>query len=332
MEDQKSSDQDSKVEKKPKPQNFKKPKKVENRNFFLEHYDKNYKKILIIPLIIFATSVLILFYSYSQTGEFFQKDVSIKGGVTVTVLNDYQDIGSLEDFLSKEIGTSVSVRKLAELGSSRGIILEAGIESDEDVEKLMEALQTKTGRLSEDQYSVQVIGSALGSSFFEQMIKGIVFAFILMGLVVFFYFRFAAGQWAWIPGLFVIWTVFVDIISTLAVVSLLQIKVSTAGLAAFLLLIGYSVDTDILLTMRMLRSRQEKIFDRVLSAARTGILMTVAGLVAVTTGLLVTQSDTIRQIMLILVIGLVFDLLNTWLTNTGILRWYLERKRYGSSK
>ena len=301
----------------------------ERRNFLIEHYEKNYKRLLIVPFLVLVASVLILSVSYFQTGEFFQKDVSIRGGVTVTVLKDYQDIDSLESFLSREIGTSVSARRLAEFGSSPGIVIDAGIESDADVDSLLDAVQEKTGVLTEEQYSVQVIGSALGSSFFNQVVKGIILAFVLMGLVVFFYLRFAAGQWVIIPGLFIIWTVLVDIISTLALVSLLQIKVSVAGLAAFLLLIGYSVDTDILLTMRMLKSRQEKIFDRVLSAARTGILMTVAGLVAVIAGFLVSQSDTIRQIMLILVIGLVFDLLNTWLTNAGILRWYLERRRYG---
>jgi preprotein translocase subunit SecF len=227
------------------------------------------------------------------------------------------------------LDTTVNVRKLTEAGSDKGIILDADLQSDEEVETFIATIQEKTGPLSDDEISVQVVGSALGASFFAAVMKSIIAAFIMIAIVVFVYFRFAAGRWILVPSLFIVWTVLVDMIGTFAVVSLLQIKVSTAGLAAFLLLIGYSVDTDILLTMRMLKSRQEKVFDRVMTAAKTGVFMTLTGIAAITAGLLFTQSETIRQIMLILVIGLTFDLIHTWITNTGVLRWYMERDMYG---
>jgi len=43
--------------------------------------------------------------------------------------------------------------------------------------------------------------------------------------------------------------------------------------------------------------------------------------------LIFSQSDTIRQIMIILLIGLVVDLIATWIQNVGILRIYLDRKQ-----
>ena len=301
----------------------------DGRNLLIRHYDKNYKRLLVVPFAVLVVAVAILLASYFQTGEFFEKDVSIRGGTTVTVLQDYADLDELERFLSDEFGTAVSARRLTEAGRTRGLVLDAGVEGEES-EAFVDAVKSRVGGLSEDQYSVQEIGSALGASFFSQIVTSILFAFFFMAVVVLLYFRFVVGKWIVIPSLFVIWTVLVDIVSTLAVVSLLDVKVSTAGLAAFLLLIGYSVDTDILLTMRMLKGRQDSIFDRVMSAAKTGVLMTVAGMSAVLVGLFVAQSETIKQIMLILIIGLAFDLLNTWLTNTGVLRWYMERNRYGS--
>ena len=305
-------------------------KDKDDRNLFIRNYDKNYKKLLVVPFAVFAIAIAILLVSYFQTGEFFQKDVSIRGGTTVTILQDYADLEGLERDLSDEFGTAVSARRLTEAGRVRGVILDAGVEGSEESQAFVEAVKSRVGGLSQDQYSVQAIGSALGASFFSQIIASILFAFFFMAVVVLLYFRFVVGKWIVIPSLFVIWTVLVDIVSTLAVVSLLDLKVSTAGLAAFLLLIGYSVDTDILLTMRMLKGRQDSIFDRVMSAAKTGVFMTVAGMSAVLVGLFVAQSETIKQIMLILIIGLAFDLLNTWLTNTGVLRWYMERNRYGS--
>jgi len=301
----------------------------DDRNFIIKSYDKNYKKLLLIPSIVVVIAVIILLSSFYSTGEFFQKDVSIKGGVTVTIQETYDDLEGLEQFLDESLGTPVNVRKLSEAGAYRGIILDAGIESDEEVNRFLDLIQEKTGVLSQEQYSIQVIGSSLGASFFKAVIVSIFAAFLFMAIVVFVYFRFATGNWILLPSLFIVWTVLVDMICTFAVISLFQVKLSTAGLAAFLLLIGYSVDTDILLTMRTLKSRQEKIFDRIMTAAKTGIFMTLAGMAAITAGMFFTQSETIRQIMLILVIGLAFDLLHTWLTNAGVLRWYMERGMYG---
>jgi preprotein translocase subunit SecF len=77
-----------------------------------------------------------------------------------------------------------------------------------------------------------------------------------MGLVVFFYFRSIA------PSLAVILEAFSDIIVTLAIFNLTGIKLSTAGIAAFLMLIGYSVDTDILLSTRVLKRKDGTVMER----------------------------------------------------------------------
>ncbi len=304
----------------------------DKRNVLTRIYDAHYRKLMALPAAAIIISIIVLFYSLSTTGEFFQKDVSIKGGVTITVLQPYENIDALESSLTASLGKSVNVRRLSQAGADIGIIIDAEIEKEEEVESFLKLVQEKTGQLSEEQYSVQVIGSSLGSSFFRQVMASILAAFALMAIVVFVYFRLAAGRWIMVPSAFVTWTVFVDILCTFAVISLLNVRVSTAGLAAFLMLIGYSVDTDILLTMRVLKGRQEQIFDRITSAAKTGIFMTLTGMAAVTAGLLIAQSETIKQIMLILVIGLAFDLLHTWITNAGILRWYLERNRYGAKQ
>jgi preprotein translocase subunit SecF len=113
---------------------------------------------------------------------------------------------------------------------------------------------------------------------------------------------------------------------TLAVISLLDVKLGTAGIAAFLMLIGYSVDTDILLSTRVLRGKEGSVYDRIKSAISTGLLMNVTTLVAIIVALTITQSEIIAQIMTILLVGLLVDVINTWIQNAGILRWYAEKK------
>lgn len=148
----------------------------------------------------------------------------------------------------------------------------------------------------------------------------IAIAFLFMSLTVFIYFRNP------VPAGFVVLCAFCDIIMPFAVIVLLGVKLSTAGIAAFLMLIGYSVDTDILLTTRVLKGKEGTVFERTVGAMKTGLTMNFTALAAIIVGLLVSQSDVIKQIMLILMIGTIFDPINTWITNAAILRWYLENK------
>ena len=141
-----------------------------------------------------------------------------------------------------------------------------------------------------------------------------------MGLVVLITFR------SLVPSFFVILAATSDILCTLAVVSLLGIKLTTAGVAAFLMLIGYSVDTDILLTTRVLKRKEGSVFDRIISSMKTGMTMSLTSFTAALLAYFFTSSDIIKQIMIIIVIGLFFDMMNTWIQNTGILRWHLEKK------
>jgi preprotein translocase subunit SecF len=144
-----------------------------------------------------------------------------------------------------------------------------------------------------------------------------------MAIVVFIIFRTV------VPSSAVILSAFADILMTLVFVNMLGMKISSAGIVAFLMLIGYSVDTDILLTTRLLKRREGSINHRILGAFKTGITMTLTSLLAITFAWIVVRSFSIvlSQIFLILIIGLCFDILNTWITNVSILKWYVKEKK-----
>ena len=55
--------------------------------------------------------------------------------------------------------------------------------------------------------------------------------------------------------------------------------------------------------------------------------MTTTTLVAVVVALIFVHNEVVKQIMIILFIGLIVDILNTWIQNVGILRWYVEKKK-----
>ena len=99
-----------------------------------------------------------------------------------------------------------------------------------------------------------------------------------------------------------------------------------------LALIGYSVGTDILLTSELLKSGRTDYGHSVLRAAKTGITLTLAALVALLAMFLISGSTVIEQIAIVMLIGLLIDMPATWFTNAGIMRMWMERKHKGGNK
>ncbi len=287
----------------------------------IEFYDKKYKELLFLTLLILLLSVLFLGAKYLLTGQIINKGISLKGGVEVSFAPEsYIDLVDLRNKLSANI-KDVGVRSTTEFGIQKEVIVEA---SDVSIEKILEELKNSGITLDDGEYTSQQIGSRLGETFFNQMIIALIFAFIAISIVVYITFR------DFVPASFAVLAALSDMVTTLAVISFLDIKLSMAGVAAFLMLLGYSVDTDILLTTKVLKNKEGKILDNLLSAMRTGMIMSLTSLAAVLVSYFVTRSSTIEEIMIILAVGLFVDIYNTWIQNAGILRWYMEKK-YGKN-
>ena len=285
-------------------------------------YNKNYKLLIFIPVALFLVSLIIIGGFYVKTGDFIKKDVTLTGGLSITINTDKEiDIENLKDFLKDKFTESdIFLRKLSEFGSDKqiGIIIEA---SDLEEKDLKPVLEDKINIvLTENNYSVEEAGGSLGESFYRQMIVAIGIAFILMGIVVLIVFRTI------IPSLAVISAALFDIVITVGILNLFGVRLSTAGISALLLLIGYSVDTDILLTTRVLKKKEGSVNKRILDAMKTGLTMTGTTIAALGVGFIVTNSPVLKQMFMIILIGLVVDVFATYLTNAGILKWYAERK------
>jgi len=289
-------------------------------------YVHKYKTLLLIPFIILLLAFVQIGVQTANTGSFLHKGVSLKGGITVTLASEgavAAEVGQLLNTLSSNFPeVDFGVKKLKISGEDAGIIVEADIMEDEQ-EKLESFLRLLEAELSTERadFTIEIMGSSLGASFFRETFTAVLIAFLFMGIVVFIYFR------TFVPSIAVILAAFSDIVITLAITNILGIKLSTAGIAAFLMLIGYSVDTDILLSTHILKKREGSVDQRIFTAMKTGLFMTITTLSAVTVALIVSESEVITQIMTILLIGLLVDVMNTWIQNVGILKLYLERKK-----
>lgn len=283
----------------------------------IDFYGRNCKKAMWFTVSLLLIAIIIIVVQTARTGEFIPRGVSLKGGVTLTVPYDSPvDTDLLQTQLKGEFPkASISVRAMSSAGQTIGFIVDA---SDADPEELLAAVKADTQDF--EKFSMETMGSALGNAFFKQTLFAILIAFVLMSIVVFLAFK------TFVPSFAVILSAVTDIILTVATINILGIRVETAGIAALLMLIGYSVDTDILLTTRVVKREGGTVLDRTIDAMKTGMTMTGTSLVAIAVALLFTQSETLRQIMIILLIGLVFDIFSTWIQNAGILMIYMERR------
>ena len=333
-------------------------------DFVLNVFDKKYMLLLWIPIILFVISVGIIVHHYASTGDFIYRDVTLKGGATIKI-NNFAGHSSeeIELFLESKFGKDkTSVRELSELGKQTGIIIDSSDIAPEDIKSVM----VKEYGVTPNTMEINMIGASLGASFFQETLKALAVAFLFMACVVFLYFGnnfvykvvsvilsfvatflvfYGRSVFAFviagiifavilylcikdsIPSVAIILAAFCDIVCTWAVTILFGIHIGIVGIAAFLMLIGYSVDTDILLTTRVLRRKDQSIFEATMGAMKTGLTMSFAAIAAVLVAYFFTASPTIKQIMIILFIGLLFDIVNTWLQNAAILRHYLEKKK-----
>lgn len=335
----------------------------------INFYNKNYKKLLIIPIILLALAITIIAHTYITTGDFIHRDVSLTGGTTITISSS-ASVDSLQKYLSGNF-SDISIRALSDsTGKQTQIIITV---PEKDSQSIKPAVESFLGySLTEKNSSIETTSSSLSSDFYRQLIVAVAIAFFWMSAVVFVIF---AKKWKIkflaillnilfgvflgtlllklpaiisvivllafvfilfyiyikysVPSFAVISCAFADIIMTLAVVDLVGMQVSSAGIVAFLMLIGYSVDTDILLTTRVLKRKAGTVNSEAFGAFKTGMTMTLTAIAAVAVALFFVYSfqTALNQIFTILLIGLTFDILNTWLTNVILIKWFAERQQ-----
>jgi len=100
-------------------------------------YTKYYKILLFIPIIFLIISMGIVGSKFIKTGELFDKDVSLKGGITATVYTDKQ---ISVDELKKSIGVDSEVKVLSDFITGRqiGFVISVSDIKSDDLQKTIE--------------------------------------------------------------------------------------------------------------------------------------------------------------------------------------------------
>ena len=348
-------------------------------------YDGDYKKLLLLPVLLFVISLFLVFvYPGVPLG------IDLKGGNMILLRTDMPiDAEVLKtDLLSDYPLQELSITSTSSPDGSHGTIIQFLVNSDlaelenkiREAESLketnpeqaksivlgMSGLFAKYGvneeinlinindaidkskillvsakdnfvrqieKTIEEKFSVSEIksqtrevGASLGKAFWDSSILVMIVAAILVIIVIFAFFR------ELVPSLAIIASAILDVVCALAAMAIFSIPLSLSSIPALLMLVGYSVDTDIMLTTRLLKRKEGELKERSYEAMKTGLTMTLTTMAALSVMITLSfmyQIVVIFDLTVVLFFGLVADIISTWLMNAPILLVYAESKRGG---
>jgi preprotein translocase subunit SecF len=278
------------------------------------------RKILMLPITIAVIAFIILGANYLSTGSPIKLGVEFTGGAVVTV----PAVESQATITQKL--TAYPITDFRSVGSRYMVQFGSMSESD----------YTNLAKLVNSQFKdadIRYMGPIYSQDLLSQALRYIPISFLLMAIVVFVIFRTPL-----VSGIVVLCAI-LDISIAAASMNITGVKLSLGTVAALLMLIGYSVDTNILLTKTALTPRQTLTVDEtIVSAMTTGLMMTGTTIAAVlalfiASNLLYlvvpsfTRMDIIADISTVLLFGLFADIFNTWITNAQAIRWYMNRPK-----
>ncbi len=286
---------------------------TESLDSFVKKHDN--RQLLTIPIAVFVLSILVLTFTFASTGAPVNLGMEFKGGTMIAVTT-----GESTTYIEAKYSEYpiIDARSAGER-----VVMQFG-PMDNKVQRALEDDITS----SYSDVEIKQIGAVYGSALQFQAIKAVIISFLGMATVVFLIFRTA------VPSIAVVLSALSDITIAAAFMNLAGIELSLGTVAALLMLIGYSVDSDILLTTRVLK-RRGTVEEKISRAMHTGITMTTTTLAALVVMYLVStysylifsslpQISLLSDISIVLIFGLAADIMNTWLLNTAILRWHVE--------
>ncbi len=201
----------------------------------------------------------------------------------------------------------------------------AYVDAKENFRKGLEKSISDTFSLGSDaHFRSKEVDPTLGATFWESAIFVAGIALLIIVAVILFFFREI------VPSVAVIAAAVFDIASALALMAIFKVPLSLSSIPALLMLVGYSVDTDIMLTTRLLKRMEKSPEARTIEAMKTGLTMTLTTMAAASAMIAIAyfaQIVVIYEIAAVLLFGLVGDLVSTWMMNAPVLLWYVENKR-----
>lgn len=280
-------------------------------------------------LTIAISAVLLVLSILSMVVRGFNLGIDFTGGVllernvgrevTAAEVREVLQSPELEDLnLSGAI-----VQPLSEQG---GVLIRFASETTADVARIDEALAAAFGSVEDRR--TEFVGPVIGA----ELVRNALFALTLaaVGMLIYLWFRFEVKF-----SVVAIATVLHNVIVVLGVVSFFQLEVNSPFIAAILTVLGYSINDTIVIFDRIrehLQLRNEKpsadMVNRSLNETLTRTINTGLTTLLVVVSLLLFGGETIRDFMIVLLVGIVVGAYaSVFLASPIWLWWRLKGER-----
>ncbi len=274
------------------------------------------KRMLLPPLILaLLMGIAILWLGVPMSLEF--------SSGTILSYKDVQEVpnlNQLESQLKSMLGGEVKAEETKDPVTGKvGLDIQTTTVLDQNLEN--QVTQFLYERYSLKNAKILVFAPALGETYRRQAVQAITVAVVVIGLCLLIVYRRKIV-------LVTIPCILLDLLAGLGGLALTSTPLSLASLAGLLLLLGYGVDTNVLLSNSVIKRPEGEPEDRVASAMKTGFTITGTTLLTMLLINLFVNNPSIDQLSTVLIFGLAADLLNTWFLNASFLIWW-ARKRKG---
>ncbi|MFB6245614.1 MAG: protein translocase subunit SecF [Candidatus Nanohaloarchaea archaeon] len=280
-----------------------------------------YERYLVVPILMLVLAVSALGLNYVQTGSFLQKGIDFTGGSEITYSVEGEFTPEEAESAFRQAGRS-DVQASKQISGNRTLLL-VQVPPPDVNRTQAESIMSGAGFETTVQ-GFRSISSSVSGQFFLQAQLAFGLAFTIMSIVIFVAFRDV------VPSLAVIFAAMGDVLFAAAGMAVLGIPLTLGSLAALLMLIGYSVDTDIVLSTRVLKRQRGSLKSRIWSSVKTGVTMSSGGIAGFTILYLVSTSivgpSELSNIAAVMVIGLLADMPITWLGNAIVLKKHVSEE------
>jgi preprotein translocase subunit SecF len=259
------------------------------------------------------------------------------GGIKYSI--DFTGGTSLQIAFEKPIDAGDIRGSISELGFSKAEIKKIGMESNNEffirVEQIGEGAETSemieaklTEAFPDNPYDIRAvteIGPKIGSELRQAAILAILIS--LLGILIYvswrFEFKFAVGA---------VIALFHDVLITLGIFSLLNLEISLAVVAAFLTIVGYSLNDTIVVYDRIRenlktyrREKYQNILNISINQTLTRTIVTSLTTLIVVLVLFLFGGSVIHNFSLALIIGVLIGTYSSvFVASPIVLEWYLK--------
>lgn len=273
----------------------------------------SYKKLVVISLIVTAILGSVVIIKGFPLGIDFSSGASIK---VKDVKNVPDTTTEIRKTLEKTLGGTVKIY----LGDNE-IDVETSFPLTEELENELKSTLSEKFDI-DGRYSIPLeTFPAITALYKREAKRAVIIAAIAMAIILFISLRHipTVGGILSVIGL--------DAIVIFGGMSLLNIPLTLSSMAGILLIFGYAVNTNILLSSHVLKRFGGTVRERAASAMNTGIAMSSTSATALIALNIVTTADALEQLSAVIVIGILADMMNTWLFNSGLIMKHAEKQR-----